>query len=72
MIKLSKAQSITLSKMPCYYIVTQLSTGALVVVFELACQTWMVVDTEGQIFGFSRYISTLERSPQDTPSRLPS
>jgi hypothetical protein len=47
--------------MPCHYVVTQLYTGALVVVFELVCQTWMVVDTEGNICSFSHYLSLLKK-----------
>lgn len=61
MIQMTKAQTATLSKMPCHYVVTQLYTGALVVVFELVCQTWMVVDTEGNICSFSHYLSLLKK-----------
>ena len=61
MLQMTKAQKATLGKMDCLYVVTQLTTGALVVVFELVCQTWMVVETDGNISSFSNHLSFLKQ-----------
>jgi len=60
MMLLTEAQNEALKRMPCYHIVAHLETGALVVIFDRAASLWMVVDSEGRVYAFSRYLEKIQ------------
>ena len=57
MITLTEAQRETLGRMPRYRFVAQFVTGAAVVVSGQQYQNACVIDTDGQVFAFSRYLA---------------
>ena len=57
MIRLTEAQVETLNRMPRYHIAEQFVTGAAVVVCESLYQNAMVIDLDGQVLAFSRYLA---------------
>lgn len=57
----TEAQNETLKRMPCYHIVAHLETGALVVIFDKAESLWVVIDSEGRTYAFSRYLEKIQR-----------
>lgn len=61
MFHLTDAQRITLQKMPRYHVVAQLHTGAVIVVCEQMYQNANVIDVDGNVFAFSRYLASLDR-----------
>ena len=56
----TEAQTEALKRMPHYHVVAHLETGALVVIFDKAESLWMVVDSEGRIYAFSRYLEKIQ------------
>jgi hypothetical protein len=61
---LTEAQHETLKKMPFYHIVAHLDTGAVVVVFDRAESVWVVIDRDGRVFAFSRYLESISHKSQ--------
>ena len=61
MISLTEAQKETLNRMPRYHIVEQFVTGATVVVCESLYQNAMVIDVDGQVLAFSRYLAIRDK-----------
>ena len=57
MLRLTETQLETLDRMPRYHIAEQFVTGAVVVVCESLYQNAMVVNLDGQVLAFSRYLA---------------
>jgi hypothetical protein len=61
MIPLTNAQQMTLRKMYSFRVVAQFVSGAVVAVYDQLYQTANVIDTDGCVYSFSRFLTSMDR-----------
>jgi hypothetical protein len=61
MLQLTEAQQKTFEMMQRYHIVAQMHTGAVIVVSGQQYQNAQVIDIDGRVYSFSRYLAILDR-----------
>jgi hypothetical protein len=61
MVELSRAQKAMLEKMRVYRVVAQFRGGAITVVCASEYQRAMIIDIDGQVYNWGRYLLALER-----------